>query len=75
MVKVYTTSTCPWCTKAKDYLKSLNIEFTELNVQSDMDARNEMLKKTKQGRVPVLDINGKILIGFNQEEIDKALNI
>lgn len=75
MIKVYTTSTCPWCTKAKDYLKSLNIEFNELNVQSDMDARNEMLKKTKQGRVPVLDIDGKIIIGFNQEEIDKALNL
>lgn len=45
MVKIYTTSTCPWCTKAKEYLKSLNIDFKELNVQSDMEARNEMIKK------------------------------
>ncbi|MDO4535555.1 MAG: glutaredoxin domain-containing protein [Clostridium perfringens] len=74
MVKVYTTSTCPWCTKAKDYLKSLNIDFEELNVQSDMIARDEMIKKTKQGHVPVLDINGEIIIGFKQDLIDKALN-
>lgn len=74
MIKVYTTSTCPWCTKAKEYLKSLNIDFQELNVQSDMEARTEMLKKTKQGHVPVIDINGEIIIGFKQEEIDMALN-
>ena len=67
MVKIYTTSTCPWCTKAKEY-------FKELNVQSDMEARNEMIKKTKQGHVPVLEINNEIIIGFKQEEIDKALN-
>lgn len=74
MIKVYTTSTCPWCTKAKDYLKSLNVDFEELNVQSDMVARNEMIKKTKQAHVPVLDINGEIIIGFKQELIDEALN-
>ena len=74
MVKIYTTSTCPWCTKAKEYLKSLNIDFEELNVQSDMEARNEMIKKTKQGHVPVLEINNEIIIGFKQEEIAKALN-
>ncbi len=74
MVKIYTTSTCPWCTKAKDYLKSLNINFQEFNVQSDMEARNEMIKKTKQYHVPVIDINGKIIIGFKQDEIDTALN-
>ena len=74
MVKIYTTSTCPWCTKAKEYLKSLNIDFKELNVQSDMEARNEMIKKTKQGHVPVLDINNEIIIGFKQEDIAKALN-
>ena len=74
MVKIYTTSTCPWCTKAKEYLKSINVDFQELNVQSDMEARSEMIKKTKQGHVAVLDINGKIIIGFKQEEIYKALN-
>ena len=48
MVKVYSTNVCPWCVKAKDYLKSKGIEFEELNVQEDMAAREEMVAKTKQ---------------------------
>lgn len=73
MIKIYSTESCPWCTKAKDYLKSKNIDFTEYNVAEDMAARDEMIKKSKQMRVPVLDIKGKILIGFNEQEIDNAI--
>ena len=58
MVKVYSTNSCPWCVKAKQYLKSKNVEFEDLNVQTDMVAREDMLKKSKQMGVPVLDING-----------------
>lgn len=75
MVKVYTTNSCPWCVKAKTYLKSKNISFEELNVQEDMKAREEMVKKSKQMGVPVLDINGTIIIGFDKNSIDTALNI
>ena len=75
MVKVYTTNTCPWCDKAKSYLKSKEVEFEELNVQDDMVAREEMIKKSKQMGVPVLDINGTIIIGFDKPAIDTALNI
>lgn len=75
MVKVYSTNTCPWCDKAKSYLKSKGIEFEELNVQDDMVAREEMIKKSKQMGVPVLDINGTIIIGFDKPAIDTALNI
>ena len=46
MVKVYSTNTCPWCDKAKSYLKSKGIEFEELNVQEDMVAREEMIIKS-----------------------------
>ena len=62
MVKIYTTSTCPWCTKAKEYLKSLNIDFKELNVQSDMEARNEMIKKTTSIKKEIEDnaINSRV---------------
>lgn len=74
MIKIYTTSSCPWCTKAKDYFKSKDIEFEELNVQDDMNARDEMIKKSKQMKVPVLDINGNILVGFNENSILDALN-
>ena len=53
MVKVYSTNSCPWCVKAKQYLKSKNVEFEDLNVQTDMVAREDMLKKSKQMGVPV----------------------
>ncbi len=74
MVKVYTTNSCPWCVKAKDYLTKKGVEFTALNVQDDMEARDEMLKKSKQMGVPVLDINGTIIVGFDKPAIDKALS-
>ncbi|MDU5106431.1 MULTISPECIES: glutaredoxin family protein [unclassified Clostridium] len=74
MVKVYSTNTCPWCVKAKNYLKSVGVEFEELNVQEDMTARDEMINKSKQMGVPVLDINGTVIVGFDKNAIDKALN-
>ena len=58
MVKVYSTDTCPWCVKAKQYLESKNIEYTEVNVGEDMVGREEMVKISGQTGVPVLDING-----------------
>ena len=74
MIKVYSTPICPWCDKAKDYLKRKDVEFTVFNVQEDMEAREEMVSKTKQMGVPVLDINGTIIIGFDRKAIDEALN-
>lgn len=73
MIKVYTTDSCPWCVKAKNYLKSKNIAFEELNVAEDMDARQEMVQKSRQMGVPVLDINGTVVIGFDKTAIDTAL--
>ena len=72
MIKVYTTNTCPWCVKVKNYLKSENIEFQELNVQDDMEAREEMIKKSNQMGVPVLDINNNIIIGFDKPSYFKC---
>lgn len=73
MIKVYTTNSCPWCVKVKNYLKSENLEFEELNVQDDMEAREEMINKSHQMGVPVLDINDNIIIGFDKPAILKAL--
>lgn len=73
MIKVYTTHSCPWCVKAKDYLTKKGVEFTALNVQDDMEAREEMIKKSRQMGVPVLDINDNIIIGFDKPAILKAL--
>ena len=74
MIKVYSTNSCPWCVKAKNYLSSLNVEYVDLNVQEDMAAREEMVSKSKQMGVPVLDINGEIIVGFDRNAIDSALN-
>lgn len=73
MIKVYSTTVCPWCVKAKKYLESKNVEFVDVNVAEDMEAREEMLSKTKQMSVPVLDINGTVIIGFDKKAIDNAL--
>ena len=73
MVKVYSTDSCPWCVKAKKYLESKNVAFEEFNVGEDMIARQEMLNKSKQMGVPVLDINGTIIVGFDKPAIDTAL--
>ncbi|NLK95600.1 MAG: glutaredoxin family protein [Clostridiales bacterium] len=75
MIKVFSTTTCPWCVKAKNYLKSKNIEFQDFNVSEDMAAREEMVQKSKQMGVPVLDINGTIIVGFDKPAIDKALSL
>lgn len=73
MIKVYTTDSCPWCDKAKKFLQSQNLEYKELNVQDDMEAREEMIKKSRQMGVPVLDIDGNIIVGFDKPAILKAL--
>lgn len=72
-VKIYTTPTCPWCKKTKEFLKSKKVKYTEINVVSNEKAQQEMIKKSGQMGVPVIDIDGKIIIGFDQEEIEKAL--
>ena len=72
-IKIYTTPTCPWCKKAKEFLKQKKITYTELDVSSNEKARDEMVKKSKQMGVPVLDVDGKIIIGFDQAAIEKSL--
>ncbi len=73
MVKLYTTSTCPYCDMVKDFLKNKNVNYEELNVAEDEKARQDMIDKSHQMGVPVLDINGTIIVGFNRPEIEKAL--
>lgn len=72
-VKIYTTPTCPWCKKTKEWLQEKKIKYTEYNVVADEKARKEMLKKSGQLGVPVLDIDGQIIVGYNPEAIEKAL--
>ena len=72
-VKVYSTSTCPWCIKVKDFLKSKNVKFEDINVGLDQKAAQEMVQKSGQMGVPVTEINGKIIVGYDKEAIEEAL--
>lgn len=72
-VKIYTTPTCTWCKKTKEWLQKKKIKYTEHNVVADEKARKEMLKKSSQIGVPVLDIDGQIIVGYEPKAIEKAL--
>ena len=72
-VKVYSTPTCPWCIKVKQYLKEKNIEFEDIDVSINQEAAQEMITKSGQSGVPVVDIDGKIVVGFDKGAIDEAL--
>ncbi len=68
---IYSTITCPYCRRAKDYLNSKNIEFEEIDVSKDKGKLKEMIEKSGQMGVPVIEINGNIIVGFNKKEIDQ----
>jgi len=74
-VKVYSTNTCPWCVKAKDFLKSHKVIFEEINVGENQEAAQEMIEKTGQMGVPVIEIDGKIVIGFNEAKLKQLLKL
>lgn len=74
-VKIYSTSTCPYCHRAKDFLKTHNIQFENIDVGANPEAGKEMMEKSGQMGVPVLDIDGQIIVGFDKEAIQKALGI
>jgi len=74
-VKVYSTPTCPYCIKAKEYLKGKNIDFQNIDVSIDQNAAEEMVKLTGQMGVPVVVIDDNVVIGFDKEKVDSLLNI
>ena len=74
-VKVYSTTNCPWCHKAKDFLKENKIAFDDINVENDEKGRTEMIEKSGQMGDPVLDLKGTIIVGFDEPKIRAALGI
>lgn len=72
-VKVYSTPSCPWCTVAKKYLSSKNIPYQDVDVSRDREAAMEMIQKSGQRGVPVIDIDGEIIVGFDQGRIDTLI--
>ncbi len=73
-VLVYSTQSCPYCVMVKNYLKQKGVPFTDYDVGRDPRRAEEMVRKSGQMGVPVVDINGKIIVGFNKTEIDRALS-
>ncbi|MDD5196628.1 MAG: glutaredoxin domain-containing protein [Candidatus Omnitrophota bacterium] len=74
-VKIYSTPTCPWCIRVKQFLKDNNIVFEDYDVATDRLKADEMVKKSGQMAVPVLDIEGEIIVGFDREKIKQSLGV
>jgi glutaredoxin-like YruB-family protein len=74
-VKVYSTTHCPFCVMAKDFLKQHKVDFEDINLESNSDAARRMIEKSGQTGVPVLDINGTIVVGFDRDKIKRALKL
>ncbi|MCM8806342.1 MAG: glutathione S-transferase N-terminal domain-containing protein [Candidatus Omnitrophica bacterium] len=74
-VIIYSTKTCPYCRLVKEFLRQNNIDFIDYDVGEDREKLEEMIKKTGQMGVPVIDIEGDIIIGFDKEKIKEILGI
>ncbi len=74
-VKVYSTPTCPWCKKAKQFLDANHIHYQDLNVEDDKAAREEMINLTHQMAVPIIAVDGEFIIGFNEKALKDKLGI
>jgi glutaredoxin-like YruB-family protein len=74
-VKVYSTPTCPWCKKTKKFLEDNGIAYQDLNVASDRAARDEMVRKSGQMGVPVIEIDGDIVVGYDEGWLKQKLGL
>lgn len=74
-VTVYSTPTCPWCHTVKQFLSDHNVDFEDINVAEDQDKAKEMIEKSGQMGVPVVEIGEEIIVGFDEARIRKALDL
>lgn len=74
-VLVFTTPTCPWCTRAKGYLRTRGVPFREIDVTRDAAAARDLVRRTGQMGVPVIEIDGRPIVGFDQRRIDALLGL
>lgn len=74
-VIIYSTPTCGYCKRAKSYLEEKGVEYEEIDVSSNQEKAKEMVEKSGQMGVPVIEVDGKMLIGFDPTEVDKALTV
>lgn len=74
-VKVYSTPTCPYCRMAKEFLRSKGVKFEDIDVSTNQNAAKEMMEKSGFNGVPQIEINGKMIVGFNKEAIERELGL
>ncbi|MBI5036432.1 glutathione S-transferase N-terminal domain-containing protein [Candidatus Micrarchaeota archaeon] len=74
-VTVYSTPTCVYCTLVKQYLKDNGVQFKEIDVSVDQKAAEEMIEKSGQMGVPVIDVDGRIIVGFDRPALQSALGL
>jgi glutaredoxin 3 len=74
-ITIYSTPTCAYCKMAKEYLTSKNIPYTEVDVSQDHAKQEEMVAKSGQFGVPVIDVDGNIIVGFDKRRLDELLAI
>ena len=74
-VVVFTTPSCPWCIRAKQYLRQRNVEFREVDVARDRAAANALVRRTGQMGVPVIEVDGRPVVGFDRPQIDRLLGL
>lgn len=73
MITVYSTTWCGFCHAAKQYFDKIGVKYKDVNVENNMQAAQEMVQKSGQMGVPVIDIDGTIIVGFNRPHIDELL--
>jgi len=74
-VTIYTASTCSWCEAVKEYLRAREIDFEEVGVSTDMDRAQEIVERSGQYGVPVIEIDGEMVVGFDRPRIDALLDL
>lgn len=74
-VKVYSTPTCPWCRRVKQFLDDNGVKYKDFNVSEDSAARQEMINKCKQLAVPTICIDGEVIVGFNEAQLKEKLGL
>ena len=74
-IKIYSSPTCPFCYVLKNYLKEKGFEFEEIDISKETAKREELIKKTGLATLPVVEINGQLIVGFDKKKIDEVLKI
>lgn len=73
MITLYSTPTCPYCKLVKEFLVEQKLAFTELDVSMDNDAIQRMVKLSGQMGVPVVDVNGQVIVGWNKNALEEVI--